>query len=60
MTALRLETGSGPPFEPAIRLYRGRGFLEGPAFSDYRPSPFNRFFHLELDRDLVNRAIGVS
>jgi putative acetyltransferase len=45
---LSLETGSGPAFEPALALYRKRGFVEGEAFSDYRPSAFNQFLHLPL------------
>ncbi len=45
---LSLETGSGPAFEPALALYRKRGFVEGKAFSDYTKSAFNRFFHLTL------------
>lgn len=45
---LSLETGSGPAFEPALALYRKRGFVEGEAFGDYRRSAFNQFFHLEL------------
>lgn len=48
MARLSLETGSGPAFEPALALYRRRGFLPGEAFGDYAPSPFNRFFHLAL------------
>lgn len=43
-----LETGCGPAFEPAIALYEAYGFLPGEAFSDYRPSDFNQFFHLDL------------
>lgn len=50
MTRLSLETGSGAPFEPALALYRRRGFVAGAAFSDYVPSAFNQFFHLELLR----------
>jgi putative acetyltransferase len=46
---LSLETGSGPAFEPALALYRQRGFTEGGAFGDYEKSPFNRFLHLDLD-----------
>lgn len=46
---LSLETGSGPAFEPALALYRRRGFRNGPAFSDYVASDFNRFLHLDLD-----------
>ncbi|WP_140719306.1 MULTISPECIES: GNAT family N-acetyltransferase [Gammaproteobacteria] len=45
---LSLETGSGPAFEPALALYRRRGFVEGPAFGDYAASDFNRFLHLDL------------
>lgn len=45
---LSLETGSGPAFEPALALYRRRGFVEGAAFGDYRASVFNQFLHLAL------------
>jgi putative acetyltransferase len=48
VSRLSLETGSGGPFEPALALYRKRGFVEGGAFSDYAPSAFNQFLHLEL------------
>lgn len=48
MTRLSLETGSGPAFEPALALYRRRGFVEGDAFGGYTPSAFNQFFHLPL------------
>ena len=47
-TRLSLETGSGPAFEPALTLYRQRGFTEGGAFGGYEKSPFNRFMHLDL------------
>lgn len=43
-----LETGSGPTFEPALSLYRRRGFADGPVFGDYEASPFNQFLHLDL------------
>jgi putative acetyltransferase len=46
MTRLSLETGSGPPFEAALALYRRRGFVEGEPFSDYVRSEFNQFLHL--------------
>ena len=49
LTALRLETGSGPAFEPALSLYRARGFVDGEPFGDYERSRFNRFLHLPLD-----------
>jgi putative acetyltransferase len=45
---LSLETGSGPSFEPALAMYRKRGFVNGEAFGDYAPSAFNQFLHLEL------------
>jgi len=47
-TRLSLETGSGPAFEPALALYRKRGFTEGGAFGGYAKSPFNQFMHLDL------------
>jgi putative acetyltransferase len=45
---LSLETGSGPPFEPALALYRSRGFANGEAFADYTASHFNQFLRLAL------------
>ncbi len=45
---LSLETGSGPAFEPALALYRRRGFAAGEAFGDYTRSDFNQFLHLTL------------
>ncbi|WP_370691137.1 GNAT family N-acetyltransferase [Kordiimonas sp. SCSIO 12610] len=45
---LSLETGSGPAFDPAIRLYKKYGFKNGAAFSDYQASEFNQFLHLKL------------
>lgn len=45
---LSLETGTGEAFEPALALYRRRGFVNGEAFGDYAPSAFNQFLHLEL------------
>ncbi len=43
-----LETGSGPAYEPALALYRKRGFAPGAAFGGYTRSDFNQFFHLDL------------
>ena len=40
---LSLETGSGGPFEPALRLYEKYGFEYCEPFADYRPDPFSRF-----------------
>ena len=45
---LSLETGTGPAFEPALALYRKRGFLNGEAFGGYEQSDFNQMLHLEL------------
>lgn len=45
---LSLETGSGPAFEPSLRLYRKRGFVHGDAFADYAASDFNQFLHLAI------------
>lgn len=45
---LSLETGSGAEFEPALQMYRKRGFRNGPAFADYRATEFNQFLHMDL------------
>ena len=45
---ISLETGSGLAFEPALALYRRRGFRDGAAFGDYVRSDFNQFLHLDL------------
>jgi GNAT superfamily N-acetyltransferase len=47
---LSLETGSGPAFEPALALYRKRGFRDGEPFGGYVRSDFNQFLHLPLAR----------
>ena len=49
LAVLSLETGSGPAFEPALALYRRRGFENGPAFADYVLTDFNQCLHLALD-----------
>ena len=48
MHRLSLETGSGPAFEPALKLYRKRGFVDGEPFAGYARSDFNQFLHLSL------------
>jgi len=48
LTRLSLETGSTAEFEPALALYRRRGFVDGAPFADYQPSAFNQFLHLAL------------
>ena len=45
---LSLETGSGEEFEPALQMYRKRGFRNGPAFADYQATDFNQFLHMDL------------
>ncbi|WP_108810377.1 GNAT family N-acetyltransferase [Sphingorhabdus sp. Alg231-15] len=45
---ISLETGSGDEFEPALRLYRKRGFENGEAFGNYEASAFNQFLHKSL------------
>jgi putative acetyltransferase len=46
---MSLETGTGPAFEPALALYRRRGFISGPAFADYVLTDFNQCLHLALE-----------
>ena len=48
MRRLSLETGSGSYFEPALTLYRRRGFVDGEEFAHYQRSAFNQFLHLTL------------
>jgi putative acetyltransferase len=48
LSRLSLETGSGPAFEPALALYRNRGFVDGGSFGEYEQSDFNQFLHLAL------------
>lgn len=45
---LSLETGSGPAFEPAQRLYERFGFRRCGPFADYREDPFSVFMTLEI------------
>lgn len=49
LARISLETGTGPAFEPALALYRRRGFVNGPAFADYTLTAFNQCLHLALD-----------
>lgn len=51
MRRLSLETGTGPAFDAALALYRGRGFVDGPPFGSYAASPHNQFLHLDLAQD---------
>jgi putative acetyltransferase len=43
MTSLWLETGSAPPFAPALRLYEGAGFVRCGPFDAYTDDPFSVF-----------------
>jgi len=45
---LSLETGSGGPFEAALRFYEGQGFEYCEPFADYVLDPFSRFMTREL------------
>ncbi len=47
-TRLSLETGSGGPFEAALRFYEKYGFEYCGPFADYKPDPFSRFMTLSL------------
>lgn len=49
LSRISLETGSGPAFEPALALYRKRGFVNGEAFGGYTLTAFNQCLHLALD-----------
>ena len=49
LRVLSLETGTGPAFEPALALYRRRGFVNGQAFADYTLTDFNQCLHMALD-----------
>jgi len=46
---LSLETGSGAPFEPALRLYERAGFVRCPPFGDYTEDPFSLFMTRALE-----------
>ena len=45
---LSLETGTTPLFHTAIAFYAGQGFTLGEQFSDYVPSRYNIFMHLDV------------
>jgi putative acetyltransferase len=44
-----LETGAGPAFAAARRLYASAGFTPCEPFADYGPSPNSAYMTLELD-----------
>lgn len=45
---ISLETGTAATFLPANALYESHGFVDGPVFGGYPPSPHNRFLTLLL------------
>ena len=45
---LSLETGTADLHAPAVALYRSAGFIDTGPFADYRPSPHNQSFTLDL------------
>lgn len=47
-TRLSLETGSTQPFAAALHLYEREGFVPCGPFGGYAPTPFTRFFTLDL------------
>jgi putative acetyltransferase len=49
LTALKLETGEAPGFEPAWRVYERGGFSRCGAFLDYPDSGYSRFYEKKLD-----------
>jgi len=44
-----LETGSTPPFDAAMAMYRRFGFVECGPFAEYREDPFSRFMVLRAE-----------
>ena len=46
---LSLETGSGPAFAPARKLYATAGFAPSEPFADYRPSAASAYMTRSLD-----------
>ena len=48
LRSLWIETGSTPPFVPALRLYESAGFRRCGPFGEYREDPFSVFMTREL------------
>ena len=48
MTSLWLETGSGPAFAPAAKLYESAGFTRCGPFGSYVEDPFSVFMTLKI------------
>lgn len=53
-SCLRLETGRAADFDAATALYLKAGFVDGEPFCGYEPSPFTRFFRLDLPACLAS------
>ena len=45
---VKLETGSGPPFEAAAGLYKSFGFEPCAPFAGYIPGEFNKLYSLKI------------
>lgn len=45
---ISLETGCTQPFAAALNLYQSEGFVPCGPFSDYKETPFTRFFSRQL------------
>jgi putative acetyltransferase len=48
LAEIKLETGSGPLFEPATALYRSFGFEPCGDFAGYKAGEFNKLFALRI------------
>lgn len=57
---LSLETGTGPAFEAAQRLYFRSGFVSCGPFAGYQPSPNSVFMTLELGAESSQRRGAVA
>lgn len=57
VVTLLLETGEGPGFEDAFRLYERNGFIRRGAFFDYPQSQWSRFYEKRLQ---ATRAVAVA
>ena len=49
-----LETGSTPPFDAAIAMYRRFGFVDCGPFADYREDPFSRFMTITKSTETLD------
>ena len=53
VTKLLLETGTGPGFAGAYRLYENSGFTVRGAFFDYPESEWSRFYEKQLNQPAI-------